>query len=206
MHMPKWFCTQHAPRDAVSKILESLKGDMYLMYIPHDTNDSDLGTTLSYSNANAVWGEIQQSLSEGSCKEGVVVPLCACMQAGTGGDNWTPCNEHSVFPTRTGNGEIQLPHALWFLTVDATLTKDEASSNPSDRFSLVDKVISKSTGYYSLEKKIRLVQDLSVLAKALALQWLLENRQCNAEDAIVQSGLLKELCAGKPTGSASDHD
>lgn len=182
----------------MKKVLGLLGAHLYLVYIPSVPNKaSDLSNFRKGADADAHWGKIEKALEKSFERE--IVPLCTCMQAGDKRDNWRQCTDTIFDPNRTGNG-IQLPHALWFLVLGDKLTDGkECSSNIGDRFYFDPKKDSEiklepsaDTNTHEKNTAVDSIFQNSVLAEAIALKWLLKNRQ-DTLDAISKSGLLSDV-------------
>jgi hypothetical protein len=194
-----WVCIKVESVDSIAaQIRQALRCDLYLMYLSDGT---DTGSQQVVTDANNTWARAAAALQDS------LVPLCsATVRVSDGGIKWNPCGD-SVFAD-PGPGNQALPYALWFLCpdrdIDVPVVQPSADGGLRGRLVLKDGKITQGDEPYSLATFIAKIKPNSILAEALALQWLLAHRPCNTKAAILKRGLLKALCPDKAKTSPAD--
>jgi len=189
-----WVCIKRDPTNRViEQIVRKTNCALYLMYLSSSTSG---GSSQVVADANTTWNGIVHAHQD------PLVPLCsATTNLSTGGDNWRICDSAHPF-TNPGSGKNALPYALWFMSFNETaavpVVKPDSGGELRDRLVLDQQKIQVGKQGNCLKSSID--KACPVLAEALAVQWLLNNRPCDTKAAILKSGLLEELCPDKPTG------
>lgn len=188
-----WSCLAYEPPEhSMKEILKSSEASLFLVYV-HDAPIYS-GSYCRIAHADLFAKRLTASLAA-TTERLMPVPLCAATieVRTTGGKNWTPCQAKSTFPDPQDIEKEYLPYALWLLAVGASMPDECVSKDTSERFMFADKLQPKGSAdnivQAEIDKEVKEVQLTSltansILAQALAVEWLLKYRKAAVMSAI----------------------
>lgn len=186
----EWECVELS-----DTLLNPADAHLYLVYFIAKSGQQGAPPNVMHDH----WVQMASKMKPSSAQ---LIPLCAATkEVGSGGTNWMPCSDDKTFP----DGENRTPHAMWFMATPTAIDSKYAKGHDfSYCFDSSGQIVIPSAADAGRGVKpstqAKSILSKPVLAKALAVQWLLNNRPCDTKAAILKSGLLEELCPHKPTG------